>query len=115
ENCRAKDGRIVRLAKKRHDDHILDEHPDLARDFAYPASEIQKALESAEDVSPGSRPNTMMYLGPPVMPNGIASGGQFGHSREMRRFRVVVQTEEGNTGFVTTAYAPVVSARGKVR
>ena len=34
--CVAKDGVRVRLTKARYNSHILDEHPDLANDFAYP-------------------------------------------------------------------------------
>lgn len=101
ENCRAKDGRLVRLTKRRYDDHVLAEHPDLARDFAYPVSEIQKALECAERICPGAYGPTQEYIGPVVLPD---NNHGFGFSAKPRRMHVIVWRETGNTAHVVTAY-----------
>lgn len=78
--CDAKDGLRVRLTQDRWDNHIrlLDGHPELEWHFAYPKPEIQKALELAEEISPGNKPNTRLYLGPPVVPDGTRYAAMVG-------------------------------------
>lgn len=101
ENCRASDGRIIRMTEGRYDHAI--EHWDLLRDFDYPAVEIQKALEHAEEIRP-EQPPKQTYIGPTVMPTRAAVSGFHFASRE-RRFHVVVWTEPDNQGHVITAFA----------
>lgn len=93
----AKDGRLIRLMKDRYDDHVLKEHPDLLRDFEYPASEILKALETADEIRPGASSQTQVYVGPVIYPSkGLYKGP--------RRMHVVVWREKANRGHVVTAF-----------
>jgi len=111
--CRAVDGRIVRLTRARYDSHILDEHPDLTRDFVFPIAEIQKALETALSVTDSRYDplNVAEYVGPLVAPNGVGVG--FGGPPKPRQFSVIVWKEPNQRGHVLTAYAPVVRLGGK--
>ena len=95
----AKDGRVIRLMKDRYDDHVLDEHPDLLRDFDYPASEIAKALETADQIKPGEWGNTQVYIGPVIYP----TKGPF--TKQARRMHVVVWREANNRGHVITGFS----------
>jgi hypothetical protein len=52
-NCRTVDARDVTLYRDRYDNHILQEHPELARDYDDPASQIEHALLNAVKVTPG--------------------------------------------------------------
>ena len=101
--CRAADGRMVRLTRKRYESHILEEHADLAIDFAYPIGEIQKAVEAAEASRPGSWGETQEYVGPVVVPNGLAVGA--GRSAKPRRLHVFVWKDDADCGHVITAYS----------
>jgi hypothetical protein len=102
--CKAKDGLIVRLTATRYTEHILEDHPELEFHFQSPPSQIRMALECAEEILQGNKPDTRIYIGPSVRPDGPSVG--FGGPPKPRRFRVVVCVESGYSGFVTTAYAP---------
>lgn len=114
--CVARDGLRVRLLRARYYGHILAEegHPELEWHFRYPASEIQRALEQAVDITAGNRPQTRRYLGPVVVPDGRAFQGRAGLPNG-RQFVVVVQLESEETGFVLTAYAPIGRVKGITR
>jgi hypothetical protein len=115
--CRAADGVLVRLTKDRYNGHILapEGHPDLECDFRYPASMIQQALENAVEILKGNKPDTRMYYGPDVIPDGRFYAGKAGRPTA-RQFVVVVKLEDNATrGLVVTAYAPIVRVRGATR
>ena len=117
--CVAVDGLVVRLTRARYYGHILapEGHPELEWHFRYPASQIQIALEQAVNVTAGNRPQTKLYLGPSVIPDGRAFDGKPGRPNA-RQFRVAVQVEndaESERGYVLTAYAPIVRVTGTAR
>jgi hypothetical protein len=117
--CFAVDGLVVRLTKERYYGHILapEGHPELEWHFRYPASQIQMALEQAVNATVGNRPQTRLYLGPSVIPDGRAFEGKPGLPNA-RQFRVAVQVEnneKSGKGYVLTAYAPIVRVRGTIR
>jgi hypothetical protein len=93
--CTATDGRVVRLHKDTYYGHIKPHHPEIERDYDYPVGEIQKALVSAQSTQPGITNQRMSYLGPAVTPK--TNPGP-------ERFKVVVQKEVDNKGFVVTAF-----------
>jgi hypothetical protein len=95
--CTAVDGRVVRLFKERYYGHILREHPELSRDFPYPAGEIERALKEAVRTYQGQGRNKV-YVGPNVEAKSDAG---------TLRVRVVVNVEEIE-GWVVTAYAEIV-------
>ncbi len=97
--CKAADGREITLYRDRYDNHILREHPELARDYDDPASQIEHALMNAAKVTPG-RGKAKIYIGPPVQANPPAGAQQM---------YVVIQPENLGTGWwVVTAYAEPV-------
>jgi hypothetical protein len=100
ENCKAKDGRVIRLTKKRYDEHIIDEHPDLVRDFSYPVSQIENALQNAETIQTEKR--TIKYIGPVVKPDKHHG---FSFTSKQRRMHVVVFPEGKESGHVVTAFS----------
>lgn len=113
--CAAADGLVVRLTKARYYDHILAGHSELEWHFRYPASEIQRALEQAVSVSSGNRPQTRLYVGPVVTPDGRLYEGKAGRPNG-RQFTVVVCVEDaGEKGVVITAYAPTLRVKDAVR
>lgn len=98
-SCLAADGRRVTLYKSRYDDHILREHPELARDFDFPAQQIEHALVNAERVAQGQG-GAWVYVGPPVQANPPAG---------RQRIHVIVRPERsGRDWWVVTAYAELV-------
>ena len=94
--CTTVDDREVTLYRDRYDTHILPEHPELARDYDDPASQIEHALMNAANVTPG-KGKARIYIGPPVQANPPA-GAQ-------RISVVVVPKSQGNGWWVITAYA----------
>jgi hypothetical protein len=97
--CKTADGRVVTLSRQRYDTHILLRHPELARDYDDPASQIEHALLNAIRIRPGNG-NAWIYVGPPVQANPPA-GAQ-------RLYVVVMPENEGKGWWVTTAYAELV-------
>jgi hypothetical protein len=98
--CTTSDGRTVTLYKDRYDDHILAEHPELKRDFGFPAQNIEHALMNAEHCWPG-RGKARIYIGPAVQANPPAGA---------QRIHVVTVPEAvGNGWWVITAYGEPVS------
>lgn len=99
--CTACDGRIVTLFKERYDGHILGEHPELVRDYDYPAQMIEHALTNvASDVVAGQG-RAVIYKGPPVQANPPAGA---------QRIHVVVLPDQRRRGewWVVTAYGVIV-------
>jgi hypothetical protein len=97
------------MTRARYESHILDEHPDLLRDFTYPASEIQKAIETAIDVRPGAWGARLEYVGPDIVPDTLTS--RFRLPLAKRNMHVIVQEEPDNRGHVVTAYTVVKRSR----
>lgn len=94
--CDTSDGRRTTLYKDRYYDHILAEHPELKRDYDYPAQQIEHALQNAERVAAGQG-KSRIYIGPPVQANPPAGA---------QRVYVVIRPEKrGNSWWVVTAYA----------
>lgn len=97
--CAAMDGAKVSLYKARYDDHILLEHPELARDYDYPVSQIEYALTNAVRVQLG-KGKAKIYVGPAVQANPPAGPQQM--------FVVVVPESNRDGWWVITAYAEPV-------
>lgn len=51
--CKTADGSEVTLYRDRYDNHILPEHPELARDYDDPPSQIEHALMNPAKVTHG--------------------------------------------------------------
>jgi hypothetical protein len=91
----------VTLYKDRYDIHILPEHPELARDYDDPPSQIEHAVMNAVEVKHGQG-KAWIYVGPLVQANPPAGA---------QRIRVVVLPEkEGSGWWVVTAYGELVLA-----
>jgi hypothetical protein len=88
-------GRVITLYTDRYNDHILMEHPELKRDYDFPALQIQHAIENVKRVRPSYR-RTILYEGPPVQANPPAG---------IQRIWVVIAPEKNDDGWwVVTAY-----------
>ena len=97
--CIACDGRTVTLYKDRYDHHVLAEHPELKRDYDFPAQNIEHALMNAERSIAGQG-KARIYIGPAVQANPPAGA---------QRIHVVTVPETtGNGWWVITAYAEPV-------
>ena len=101
--CHAKDGRLVRLARERYQDHILAGHPELAGDFADAPAQIKIALEEAVTIRDTYSRNKVEYIGPLVTPDGLAPA--FSGKKTPRRFHVIVWKEPAHAGHVVTAWS----------
>ena len=97
--CKTVDRKEVTLYKDRYDTHILQEHPELARDYDDPAGEIEHALMNAAKVTSG-KGKARIYVGPHAQANPPAGVQQM--------YVVVVPEREGNGWWVVTAYAEPV-------
>ncbi len=97
--CKTVDGRDVTLNRGRYDNHILQEHPELARDYDDPASQIEHALMNAAKVTHGQG-KARIYVGPPVQANPPAG------AQEM--YVIILPESRGNGWWVVTAYAAPV-------
>jgi hypothetical protein len=97
--CKAVDGREVTLYRDRYDTHILPEHPELARDYDDPESQIEHALVNATKVTSG-KGKAKIYIGPPVQANPPAGAQQI--------YVVVLPESQGNGWWVITAWAVLV-------
>ena len=99
--CTASDGRVVRLYKDTYYGHINNKnrHPEIPRDYDYPATEIEDALMKApKPPKPEASHQRISYIGPPVQPKAPKAG--------LEEWKVVVQPDDdgGKTGWVVAAY-----------
>ena len=101
--CTAVDGRVVRLHKSTYYGHIIrPQKPEIQRDYAFPAGEIERALVNAVGPpKPEASNRRISYLGPKVKPRPPKTGEE--------QWKVVVQPDDsGNTGWVVAAYPLLV-------
>jgi hypothetical protein len=99
-SCTDADKRTVTLYKDRYHDHILAEHPELVRDYDYPAQIIEHAVQNAERRLAGQG-KAQIYVSRPLQANPPA-GAQ-------RVYVVTLPEKSGKSWWVVTAYAePIV-------